>query len=59
MTTRNEHTGDAIATKPASEAYRERWEVIFNRRDTPALTKRTGDGYGLCDKCDPDQCCRL
>lgn len=57
MTTRNEHTGDAIATKPASEAYRERWDLIFKQRTEQPPVR--GDGYGLCDKCDPDKCCRL
>lgn len=84
MTARNDITGDAIATKPASEAYRERWDRVFrNKMPCPRCFKvnaadihtctppavrdaqqrltdlAQAEGFGLCDKCDPDQCCRL
>lgn len=69
MTTRNDITGDPIATKPASEAYRARFDQVFakptkcarcgkaNSADVHTCTP-PGDGFGLCDKCDLDNCCR-
>jgi hypothetical protein len=65
MTTRNPITGDPIQTKPASDNYRENFDRIF-RRTTAVMQAQQqltdlaqGEGYGLCDKCDPDACCRL
>ena len=31
MTTKNDITGDKLATKPASEAYRDNWDRIFGK----------------------------
>jgi hypothetical protein len=65
MTTRNPITGDAIQTKPATDTYRKNFDRIF--RQTKEIMEAQqqltdlaqGEGYGLCDKCDPDTCCRL
>lgn len=32
MVTKNDITGDKLATKPASDAYRDNWERIFGAR---------------------------
>lgn len=66
MTTRNDITGDPIASKPATEQYRENFDRIFNRDagsctvcgQVTATCPKHGDGIGLCDKCDPRNCCR-
>ena len=67
MTARNDITGDAIASRAPSDSYRDRWDAIFGRRGTPAVREAQqlltdlaqAEGFGLCDKCDPDKCCRL
>ena len=66
MTTTNPITGDPIKTKPASDNYRENFDRVF-RKACPRCGKVnaadihtcTPPGDGLCDKCDPDACCRL
>ena len=35
MTAKNDVTGDTLATKPASEAYRDNWELIFGKKEEP------------------------
>lgn len=32
MTTKNDITGDALKTKPASEKYRDNWDRIFGQK---------------------------
>lgn len=34
MTTKNDITGDKLATKPANDAYRDNWERIFGTKFT-------------------------
>ena len=38
-TSRNPHTGDKIQSKPADEAYRNNYDAIFGKKDTPVLNK--------------------
>lgn len=59
MTTRNDITGDPIASKPATEQYRENFDRIFNRDADTSTCSNKADAVGLCDKCDPKQCCRI
>lgn len=41
MTSKNEHTGDKLQTKPASEEYRENYDKIFGKRTlTPTQLRR-------------------
>lgn len=65
MTARNDITGDAIASRTTTEQYRENYDAIF-KRATPAVREAQqrltdlaqAEGFGLCDTCDPDRCCR-
>ena len=65
MTTRNPITGDPIQTKPATDTYRENFDRIFRQTKQVMEAQQQltdlaqGEGYGLCDKCDPETCCRL
>lgn len=69
MTAHNDITGDSIASKPASDSYRDNFDQIFkpisckrcgklNPADIHTCTPSIGDGFGLCDNCDPTKCCR-
>jgi hypothetical protein len=33
MTSKNDITGDKLATKPANDVYRDNWERIFGKKD--------------------------
>lgn len=37
MTTKNDITGDKLATKPATDAYRDNWDRIFGKPDPEAV----------------------
>lgn len=34
MRTKNDITGDALVTKPSSDAYRDGWDRIFGKKET-------------------------
>lgn len=54
MASRNDITGDRIATKTASDAYRTNYETIFGRKDQ----KRSGPASECkqCPGCDRKNC---
>lgn len=41
MTSKNEITGDKLATKPANEAYRDNWDRIFGKKTTTEVSPET------------------
>ena len=55
-TTKNEHTGDDLVTKPASDLYRRNWDAIFGKEEIVEEVKRrvvcaallSGDGAIVC-----------
>ena len=51
-TTKNEHTGDDLVTKPASDLYRKNWDVIFGNKPkamTNTVTNKTDILEGLAE----------
>ena len=42
-TARNEHTGDAIATRTISDAYREGFDRVFGKKKKDEPTSTTND----------------
>ena len=46
MASRNDITGDRIATKTASDAYRNNYDLIFGRKD-----KKQSDQSAECKQC--------
>ena len=50
MVTKNEHTGDKLQTKPASDAYRSGYEAIFGRapRQVESCNKLANTGQCEC-----------
>lgn len=52
MASRNDITGDRIATKTASEAYRNNYDLIFGRKDK----KDTHSECKQCPGCDREKC---
>lgn len=41
MTSKNDITGDKLATKPASDAYRDNWDRIFGKKTTTEASPET------------------
>lgn len=41
MTTKNEHTGDALTTRASSEAYRSNWDKIFGTKEEEPVVEGT------------------
>lgn len=41
MTSKNDITGDKLATKPASDAYRDNWDRIFGKKTTTEVSPET------------------
>lgn len=52
MASRNDITGDTIATKTVSEAYRNNYDLIFGRKDK----KDAGSECKQCPGCDRKNC---
>lgn len=50
MTSKNDITGDKLATKPASEAYRENWDRIFGKRSVTLVTNLPNGELSLLGK---------
>lgn len=41
MTSKNDITGDKLATKPSSEAYRDNWDRIFGKKPPAEVSPDT------------------
>ena len=44
MATTNDITGDALVSKPATEKYRDSYDLIFNKGKKPSDSKNKTDG---------------
>jgi len=58
MTSKNDITGDAIATKPATNAYRDNFERIFNKTKVMPPAVEPGYSGGCTHDCIQGRDCR-